>query len=154
MMRKEEKAFYANPDRSDAFGFRLAEALRRAATPVVLWSASRAEVGSRHWHRVQERLAQGSSTGAEMERRNRFLSTTLPGRPRGLFVFPDVNICYPGNLRLGDDVFVNRGVCIDAPAPVTIGDACLIGPYSVINSGNHVYQDPNERIRDQGHRRA
>jgi maltose O-acetyltransferase len=150
VMRKEEWAF-SSQQGSDPIGFRLAEAWRRAATPLALWGPNRAEIGSRRWHRAQEKLARGTSVGADVERRNRFLSATLPSHPRGLFVLPDVNICYPVNLRLGDDVFINRGVCIDAPAPVTIGDACLLGPYAVINSGNHAFADPEERIRDQGH---
>lgn len=151
MMRKEEKAFYTARRRTDPFSFRVMEALRRAATPAVIWSASRAEPGSRGWHRTQERLARHTSVGADMERRNRFLAATLPGSPQGIFVFPDVNICYPQNLHLGNEVFINRGVCIDAPAPVTIGEACLLGPYVVINSGNHSYGDASRRIRDQGH---
>jgi len=52
---------------------------------------------------------------------------------------------------MGQDVFVNRGVFIVAPAPVSIGDAVLIGPNVVINSGNHRFGDPVVRIRDQGH---
>lgn len=150
-MRKEEEAFYARQGRGDPIGFRLAEALRRAIAPPALWRSDRIEVGSRRWHRVQEKLARGTSVGVDVERRNRFLSATLPGQLRGLFVLPDVNICYPANLRLGDDVFINRGVCIDAPAPVTIGDACLLGPYTVVNSGNHAFANPEQRIRDQGH---
>jgi acetyltransferase-like isoleucine patch superfamily enzyme len=151
VMRKEEERFYADSGRVDPIGFRLAEAWRRVTTPLALWGPTRAGPGSRRWHRAQEKLAQGTSVGVDAERRNRFLSATLPGRPRGLFVLPGVNFCYPANLNLGEDVFINRGVCIDAPAPVTIGDACLLGPYTVINSGNHAFSNPEERIRDQGH---
>jgi maltose O-acetyltransferase len=153
-MRREERAFYAVAGRRDVPGFRIAETLRRAATRPLLWRARRVELGSRSWHRMQERLAARSSVGADQERRNRFLAATLPGEPRGLHVLPGVNLCYPGNLQIGDDVFVNRGVCIDAPAPVRIGDACLLGPYCIVNSGNHAYDDPSRPIREQGHRRA
>ena len=63
MMRKEEGVFYADPGRADPIGFRLAETWRRATTPLALWGPTRAETGSRRWHRAQEKLARGAGIG-------------------------------------------------------------------------------------------
>jgi maltose O-acetyltransferase len=61
-----------------------------------------------------------------------------------LFEFPD-------RLTLGTDVFINRGTLITARAPISIGDGCLIGPYCVINSGDHGIADPAVPIGVQPH---
>lgn len=46
---------------------------------------------------------------------------------------------------------INRGAIITARAPVEIGDDALIGPYAIINSGNHVFVDLNTPTNLQGH---
>ena len=46
---------------------------------------------------------------------------------------------------------INRGVFITAPDKIIIGNDVLIGPYTVINSGNHNYSNPDISIREQGH---
>jgi acetyltransferase-like isoleucine patch superfamily enzyme len=61
-------------------------------------------------------------------------------------------MCYPENIHLKTNVFINRGAFITAPAPITIGTNALIGPYVVINSGSHVFEDPSRPIREQGHK--
>lgn len=66
-------------------------------------------------------------------------------------MFPGTIMYYPANISIGVNVFINRGVFITAPAAVRIGDAALIGPYVVLNSGNHRFASCNRRIRDQGH---
>ncbi|MFE5400944.1 acyltransferase [Streptomyces sp. NPDC056580] len=107
--------------------------------------------GSHSWHLLQDRLARTSSVGLDLEMRSWFYGRTLPGCGDLLCVFPDVTMHYPSNILIGTEVFINRGVNITAPAPVTLGDHCLIGPYTVINSGNHRFADGKRRIRDQGH---
>lgn len=69
----------------------------------------------------------------------------------------DLSVCqgaifeYPERVDLGDRVFVNRGTLITAHADIYIGDGVLIGPYVVINSGDHNYSDPTRPIDSQGH---
>ncbi|MEA2147485.1 MAG: hypothetical protein QOG59_3072 [Solirubrobacteraceae bacterium] len=58
---------------------------------------------------------------------------------------------FPDNLRVGANVFINRGVFITARAPISIGDNTIIGPYTIINSGDHGYMDVDLPIRRQGH---
>ncbi|MGA5728429.1 acyltransferase [Streptomyces seoulensis] len=109
------------------------------------------ETGSHSWHLLQDRLARTSSVGVDLDMRSWFYHRTLPECGDLLCVFPDVTMHYPANITIGTEVFINRGVNISAPAPVTLGDHSLVGPYVVINSGNHRFSDAGRRIRDQGH---
>ncbi|MGW1585428.1 acyltransferase [Streptomyces sp. NPDC002386] len=127
------------------------QACRRAEFRVLRLVAGSVRTGSHSWHLLQDRLARTSSIGLDLEMRSWFYSRTLPRCGDLLCVFPDVTMHYPLNIRVGAEVFINRGVNITAPAPVTLGDHCLIGPYTVINSGNHRFADAKRRIRDQGH---
>ena len=63
----------------------------------------------------------------------------------------DVLFEFPDRVSLGSRVFINRGTIITARAPVIIGDDALVGPYVIINSGNHGYADINKPIRTQEH---
>ncbi len=63
----------------------------------------------------------------------------------------DVVFEFPNQVSLGKRVFINRGTIITARAPIFIGDDVLIGPYVIINSGNHGYADPTIPIRLQEH---
>jgi acetyltransferase-like isoleucine patch superfamily enzyme len=58
---------------------------------------------------------------------------------------------FPSRLRLGSNVFVNRGTIITARAPITIGDDALIGPYVIINSGNHGHALRSVPMNQQDH---
>lgn len=110
------------------------------------------KVGSPNWHILQEKLSSGSSVGLELARRNEFLMRTLLKCGPNLCVFPHTAFCFPENIEIGSDVFINRGVYIVAPMSVQIGDNVLIGPYVVINSGMHHYENPAVPIREQGHK--
>lgn len=59
---------------------------------------------------------------------------------------------FPSKISLGDNVFLNRGSLLTARADISIGNDCLIGPYCVINSGDHSFDSPNMLIRDQEHK--
>lgn len=63
----------------------------------------------------------------------------------------DVLFEFPNQISLGKRVFINRGVIITGRAPIVIGDDVLIGPYAIINSGNHGYNDVSMPIRLQEH---
>ncbi|WP_348651587.1 acyltransferase [Micromonospora sp. WMMC264] len=72
----------------------------------------------------------------------------LGGRRR---FYPLVAIHYPWNVEIGQGVVLNRGTFITAPGAVTIEPDVLIGPYVVINSGDHRFDDPERPVRGQGH---
>jgi acetyltransferase-like isoleucine patch superfamily enzyme len=71
-----------------------------------------------------------------------------------LYVGLRVRIQNASNIEFGNNVGINDGVWIAAnkhsEGRITIGDNALIGPYTVIHSGNHVYKDPNTPIFYQG----
>jgi acetyltransferase-like isoleucine patch superfamily enzyme len=111
-------------------------------------------VGSPQWHIAQDRVSMAPSAGIYAHRRALFYYTTLPICGEGLYMHPNVAFYFPQNVTLGNDVHMNRGVCITAKAPIRIGNDVLIGPYVVINSGNHTYSDSTVPIRIQGHSAA
>ncbi len=111
-------------------------------------------LGSPQWHKLQEELSRGSAVGLDIQKRNLFYEKTLPQCKGALYVHPGVYICYPENVYLGYNVFINRGAYFTAPEKIVIGDNALIGPYTIFNSGEHIYSDPNKLIRDQGHKLA
>jgi len=55
----------------------------------------------------------------------------------------------PGNLTVGTDVFMNQGVFVEATAPVSIGDGCLLGMDSMVVTSHHPV-DPEGRISPHG----
>lgn len=60
------------------------------------------------------------------------------------------------NISIGNNVAINDCVWIAAnkhkDGAITIGDNVLIGPFTVIHSGNHIIDNPNELINRQGFR--
>lgn len=112
---------------------------------------SRVKAGSETWHRYQQKISLLSTTDADMEIRSYFFENSMECRGKA-YILPNVIFCYPYRIKLGYNIFVNRGVYITARGPVTIGDNVLIGPGVVINSGMHQYMDQSLLIRDQGHR--
>lgn len=79
-----------------------------------------------------------------LQRRLRSCGSDLDVSHGAIFEFPE-------RIDLGDRVFVNRGTVITARTDIQIGDDVLIGPYVVINSGDHNYLDPTRPIGSQGH---
>jgi len=118
------------------------------------WRIRNLHLGSPKWHKLQEKLSQGSAVGIEVKRRNAFYEATMHGGCPGIHSLPNVAIYYPQNVYLGKHAFLNRGVYIVAPEKIYFGDNVLIGPYVVINSGNHRYVDSSRLIRSQGHKLA
>ena len=110
------------------------------------------KAGSPKWHIVQEKMSHKSCVGLDMKLRNLFYEKTLLICGEKLCVHPDVYFCYPQNIEIGFNLFINRGTFINAPAKISIGDNVLIGPNVVINSGSHNYSNANEIIRNQGHK--
>jgi acetyltransferase-like isoleucine patch superfamily enzyme len=65
-----------------------------------------------------------------------------------------VKIQVPGNIQIGNNVSINYGVWIAAnknkKGNIKIGENVLIGPYTILHSGNHKYKDPDVSINKQG----
>jgi len=112
----------------------------------------RIKLGSGNWHKLQELLSRGSSVGIDSVMRNLFLSKTLPHCGDNLFVHPLVIFYYPQNIHLGHNVFINRGVLFMAPVKIHIGNNVLIGPYTLFNSGSHLFSSRSTLIDEQGHK--
>src|SRR5208283_1551628 len=149
-MRREMRIFEAEDGGSQPL-WRLHELNRRVALWILRARVRRLKLGSHSWHLMQERLSRRSSVGTDLEMRSWFYMATLRECGPDLCIFPGVIIYYPANVRFGTNVFVNRGVFMSAPAPISVGDKVLIGPNVVMNSGNHKSSDPSTAIRDQGH---
>lgn len=118
------------------------------------WRIRNVHLGSPKWHQLQEKLSQGSAVGVEVKLRNAFYENTMRGGCAGIHTLPNVAIYYPQNVQLGKCVFLNRGAYIVAPEKIYFGDNVLVGPFVVINSGNHRYLDSSRLIRSQGHKLA
>jgi len=65
-----------------------------------------------------------------------------------------VKIQGAGNITVGKNVAINYGVWIAAnkhkDGAIIFGNDILIGPYSIIHSGNHVFSDPSVPVYKQG----
>jgi acetyltransferase-like isoleucine patch superfamily enzyme len=65
-----------------------------------------------------------------------------------------IKIQEPSNISLGNNVELNYGVWIAAnkhkKGSIKIGDNVLIGPYTILHSGNHIFKNPNISINKQG----
>ena len=59
-------------------------------------------------------------------------------------------------LSIGDDVKLNIGVIInsDCGGIVKIGNDVLIGPYAIIRPSGHIYENADNLIRHQGHKKG
>lgn len=56
---------------------------------------------------------------------------------RNLQITKDVRISGVKNLCVGNDVFMSGGCWILATEKVTLGDGVMLGPYSIVVTGNH-----------------
>lgn len=132
----------------------IANLLTKAILQIFIQRLKSMHLGSEEWHNLQDKLSNGSSVGIEEKKRIIFYSHTLPACGQNLYVHPGVIMYYPHNIQLGNNVAFNRGVFLTARDKIEIGNDVMIGPYTVINSGNHVYLDPTTPIRNQGHIKA
>lgn len=64
-----------------------------------------------------------------------------------------LSIYSPESVFIGRDVAINKDVMIDASdgGSITIGDHCLIGPYTLLRAADHAFDDVDTLIREQGH---
>jgi len=65
-----------------------------------------------------------------------------------------VKLQVPRNIDIGENVSINYGVWMasnyNENGSIKIGNDVLIGPYTIIHSGNHNYKNPNTTIYKQG----
>lgn len=115
------------------------------------WRFSSLKIGSLKWYKFQDKFNKKSSFGLYRKIRLLFYQNSFSKCGENLFLYHDLTIFYPKNVEIGSNIKINRGVFITAPDSVKIGNDVLIGPYTVINSGNHDYSNPNIPIRLQGH---
>lgn len=101
-----------------------------------------------------EFIASWPSIGPLPVTRNHLFSRLLRKCGKRLEVETGVIFEFPRNIVIGSRTFINRGTIITARAPISIGDDVLIGPYVVINSGNHVIEGMDVPINRQGHTEA
>lgn len=106
--------------------------------------------GSKKWHVVQEKIANLPNVDYYAYKRNLFYMATL-NCGNSFYTHPMLCILYPNNLEIGENVFFNRNVYITAFEKVCIGNNVLIGPNTIINSGNHNYLNSKVLIAEQGH---
>jgi len=57
---------------------------------------------------------------------------------------------YEGHVRLGDEVYVGPYTILNGQGGLEIGQKTLIGGHCYFVAGNHVFEDPNIPIREQG----
>jgi len=103
------------------------------------------------WYKLQDRFNNKPSLGLYRKVRLLFYQNSFAKCGEKLFLYHDLIVLYPKNIEIGSNVKINRGVFITAPDKIIIGNDVLIGPYTVINSGNHNYSNPDISIREQGH---
>lgn len=66
------------------------------------------------------------------------------------YVADGVTIWFPWNVTIGRRCSLNQGVNIDGFGGVQIGEGVRIAAYSVINTADHDFSEPNRLICDQG----
>lgn len=151
-MRREFEEFnklypeYSSPKKR--FFYRVVLAVRKYWWKLRL---SRIRAGSETWHRYQQKISLLSTAEDDMEIRSYFYENSMECKGKA-YILPHVIFCYPYRVKLGYNVFINRGTYITARGPITIGDNVIIGPGVLINSGMHRYMQQDMLIRDQGHR--
>ena len=153
-MRREFETFYMlHPElkRSQNLFIKMAEFLRYRYYKT---QTDKTVPGTEEWHRLQQKISLLSVTTTDCAIRSYFYWKSLKKCDSSIYVLPHTIMSYPYNISVGRTVFMNRGVYITARGSVSIGDNCMIGAYTVINSGSHKFDDINTPIRDQGHKIA
>jgi len=115
------------------------------------WKFSLLDTRSDKWKKLQDWINNKPSVGLYREVRRLFYQKSFAKSGENLELYPNLIISNPKNIEIGSNIKINRGVFITAPGKIKIGNYVLIGPYTVINSGNHSYSDPDVPIRSQGH---
>lgn len=150
-MRSEFREYYAeNPKKNNFFG----ELKFKCKYNRFLRKFKRLKLGSEEWHEMQNRVSMLSATTNDCKIRSAFYEITMGENCKGAFYcLQGVTLNFPKRIKIGYNLFLNRGVNIVARADIEIGDNVIIGPHTVINSGSHNYAGRDKLIRDQGHKK-
>lgn len=76
------------------------------------------------------------------------VSLFLPGRPKGLTLGRDVTLLSINRLKLGREVYLAKGVWINAIGGLSIEDEVVVAPYVVMSSNNHGFK--NNSVKQGG----
>ena len=68
-----------------------------------------------------------------------------------VLIWDGVHIDSPSKLIIGNNVSINRGCVINAAGKITIASNVLIGPGVVIYSQNHIHNERDVNINEQGY---
>ena len=74
-------------------------------------------------------------------------------RGRNVTIWDFVHIDHPASLTMGSNVSINRYSTVNATGGIVIGDDVLIGPYVLLQSQDHRFDDPDMTFNRQGYRR-
>lgn len=69
------------------------------------------------------------------------VSRILLGRPRSFTIGRDVTLLSLSRLRIGDNVYIAKGCWLNAIGGITLNDEVVLGPYVVMSSTNHGFDD-------------
>lgn len=142
-----EREIFKQPDNSNP----LTVFIELVRTMLFAWRLSFLKIGSFGWYKLQDKINNKPSLGIYRKLRLLFYQKSFFTCGESLFLYHDLVVFYPTNVEIGDNAKINRGVFITATDKIKIGNDVLIGPYTVINSGNHDYSNPDKVIRLQGH---
>ena len=130
-----ETAPTEQPDQAPAAGVRGAVERLREDVTLAWQQAIYCSIGGSPWlPRIVRRLV-FTMAGASV-RSSPGIKFILAGRAR--------------NLTVGSGVYMNRGVYIEAAAPVTIGDECALGMQTLILTSHHPIDDQGRWGADVG----
>jgi acetyltransferase-like isoleucine patch superfamily enzyme len=69
------------------------------------------------------------------------VSVLLPGRPKGFRLGRDVTLLGASRLHIGSNVYLAKGAWINALGGIHLGDEVVVGPYVVIVSTKHGFEN-------------
>lgn len=151
-MRSEFKEYYSSHKKKTNIVKKLFESL---IISYYRMKFLRIDLGSEKWHATQHKVANLSATNFHSSIRSLFYEITMKNNCDGkIYCLPHVCLNFPLRIKIGYNVFINRNVNIVARDKIIIGDNVMIGPNTVINSGTHNFEDADNLIRNQGHRKA
>tara|TARA_R110002124_G_scaffold271918_1_gene440866 strand:+ start:796 stop:1317 length:522 start_codon:yes stop_codon:yes gene_type:complete len=78
--------------------------------------------------------------------RGLILGRFMKGSRKNLSISKSTNILYPYNVVIGDDVFIGFNSWINAQGNVVIEDYVILGPFVVIATGNHTFDNGSYRF--------
>lgn len=147
-MRTEFKIYYAQSHKK----VRKRSIFQKIGFSLLKRRIKRIDVGSEEWVEMEYKLGALSTSTFDCEKREFFFRHSFASTGKNLCVMPLLNVVASKNVSVGDNVYINARVSIVAKEKITIGNNVLIGPNVIINSGSHIFSNPNVPIREQGHK--